>query len=313
MSAVKKWNSSGLPKEQNADWNLGLASFSCAIQKQRGAKLNLSQTAIISLNYFSIVKLFDTSQLVINDGALLDLKDQSEFAGKESSNVAMEPGSLIELHSSRIVPGAITMSTKSKILLKDSRLTSLLAMLIMQQGSTLTAEAMTQITFIGGSKMDIGKNSSMTLTKSMMTIGSEVTIGQSCLIDIQNAELTVMNGVLNIGKKVEFKMEIKSAFMAFNAHVDFTEGAKIELATHAEVNMDLKSSLIMARRDLRLRIKEKGLLRIEAGAHCLMTADLTITKESTKNFTSSTNADSFRCFSTLQKLMDEKQQHFPDN
>lgn len=296
----------------NANWHLGLATFPCAIDKHHQAVLNITPASTISLSYFSILYLDGNSKLTMNDGSILELKDQSEFSAAEGSWTQLDPGSVISLQSSRMASGTVTLNPGSKLTLSDSKFTSRFSVFSMETDSSVKISYRSQVDVLGGSKVIVGKASNITFDRTFMDVAADVRIGERCNIQLYGMELG-LSGTVSIGKKVEITSTNRGAFTVTSSNVTFTEGAKIHLAYQARFLVKEGSSLIMARRDLRLRIEEKAELLIEPSSHCLMTDDLTVAKQTIKTYNSQTNADSFRCYPNFQRLLEEKQRNFPDH
>lgn len=313
LHVSKSWNSKLLPKDQESEWRLGLGGVSSVINKKPKAVLFLSQdeTSNVTLAYFSFVEMTGSSVLRLAQSASLNLSDHSEFVGRETSATEMQAGSLISAKRSSIQPGVLDMERGSVLRLTDTKFNTFMSKFKMQDSATLTTSSNSHVTLIGGSSFDMGPGSQLSLSKSGLEIAGDVIIGERSKLNFNGFEWTMVGGRVNIDKNVEINAESKSALTIFGATLNFTEGSKTKLGVQAEFRVERNSSLIMARRDLRLNIEEKGFFIVEKNSHCLMTDDVTVLLQSTSHFKADSTTSSIRCFTTYDQLSDEKRRHFP--
>uniref|UniRef100_A0A915L9V1 Auto-transporter adhesin head GIN domain-containing protein n=1 Tax=Romanomermis culicivorax TaxID=13658 RepID=A0A915L9V1_ROMCU len=313
LHVSKSWNSQLLPKDQESEWRLGLGCVPSVINKKPKAILFLSQdeTSNVTLAFFSLVEMTGASVLRLGPSASLNLSDHSEFVGRETSATEMQTGSLISAKRSSVQPGVLDMERGSVLHLTDTKLNTFMSKFVTQDSAVLTATSNSHVTLIGGSSFNMGPGSQITMSKSGLEIAGDVIIGERSKLNFNGFELTMVGGRVNVDKNVEINAESKSALTIFGATLNFTEGSKTKLGVQAEFRMERNSSLIMARRDLRLNIEEKGFFVVEKNSHCLMTDDVTILQQSTSRFKSDSAISSIRCFTTYELLSDEKRRRFP--
>lgn len=314
LAAIKTWNSYLLPKNQQTEWRLGLGAFTSLINKKSKASLILSddETSNVTLTSFSVIDLGGSSTVRLAPHARLNLSDHSELTGHDLTAVEIAENSVVSAQRrSSLTPGNLVIERDAVFTLSEAQFNGLLSKLVVSNSASLNLASNSRLTLIAGSSFQLGSGSTLQMSKSDLDIAGDVSTGERCKLTFTGLEWTMVGGKVNLGDQVEFKAESKSAFTTFGAVLNFTEGSKITLQGQSEFNVERNSSLIMARRDLRLLVEEKGFLKIEQSSNCLMTDDLTVRKQTTTQFNAESVTSSIRCFAKYEQLVDEKLRRFP--